>query len=193
MKKLTKRQIQAQNTQQRVYKTAVALMSEKGFQNITVSEICKKAGVSVGTFYNYFESKNDILDEIFKLADDYFYNMVSNQLTGSTAEDKIIEFFHAYAKYNFDNGIDFIKQLFNVHTKVFKAKGRHMQTVLKDIIIQGQKNGEIHGDMSSDEIVEYLFIAVRGIIYDWCLHDGEYDLIEFVNKYVKRLVKIFVY
>lgn len=65
-----------------------------------------------------------------------------------------------------------------------------MQSVLKNIIDYGKKSGEINTDMESDEIVRYLFIALRGVIFDWCLHDGNYDLIEFVTNYTRRLLKV---
>lgn len=188
--KLTKRQIQAQNTQKHVYKTAVELMKKNGFDNITVQQICNKANVSVGTFYNCFKSKNDILEEIFKLADDYFYNVVANKLKQRNTVDKIIQFFRYYATYNMSDGIDLSKQLYTTKNKLFITKGRYMQTILQNIIEEGQQKGEIHTNMTPEEIVEFLFISVRGVVYDWCLHDGQYDLEAFVVKYVKRLIKI---
>ena len=56
---------------------------------------------------------------------------------------------------------------------------------------KGQKNNEILKDMSPEDVTEYLFIAARGIIYNWCLYDGEYDLLEAMNKYMNRLIVIF--
>lgn len=190
--KNTKRQIQAQNTKDNVYRTAVDLMEKKGFQNITVEEICKKAGVSVGSFYNCFKSKNDILNEVYKVADDYFFNVVAHadDMKGGSTRDKIIRYFHYYADYNTSRGIEFVKQLYNVQNTLFITKGRYMQTVLQGIVEEGQKKGEVRTDMTSEEIVRYLFIAVRGIVYDWCLHNGQYDLNEFTVKYVKQLVSI---
>jgi len=46
--------------------------------------------------------------------------------------------------------------------------------------------------MSLKDMTEYLFIAARGISYDWCLYDGEYDLLEAMNKYINRLIIIFI-
>ena len=188
-KKLTKRQIQAINTQDKIYKTAVELIEIKGFQNITVEEICKKAGVSVGSFYNSFKSKNEILDTIFKLADDYFLNVVANNIKTGSTQEKIIKYFIYYADYNVDRGIDFVKQLYTVKNNLFATKGRSMQVVLEKIIEEGQNKEEITKDMTAEEIVRFLFIAVRGIVYDWCLHNGEYDLTETTRSYVSRLIK----
>nr|WP_307906030.1 TetR/AcrR family transcriptional regulator [Clostridium botulinum] len=72
MQEPTKRQIQAMNTKKKLYDISTELMKTKGYDNVTIQEICKKAGVSVGSFYHYFESKNDIFIELYKIADDFF-------------------------------------------------------------------------------------------------------------------------
>lgn len=190
--KLTKRQMQAKNTQNKIYCTAIDLLEKKGFENLTVEEICQKAGVSIGSFYNYFKSKNDILNIIYKVADDYFKDVVDDALKEGDSYEKILRFFKFYADYNAERGLDFIKHLYNSQNKVFITDGRHMQNVLQKIIEEGQEKGEIQTQMKPREMVEYLFIAARGVIYDWCLHDGEYDLSEFVVNYMEKLIKVFV-
>ncbi|WP_054877056.1 TetR/AcrR family transcriptional regulator [Oxobacter pfennigii] len=189
-KKLNKRQIQAQNTRDKIYNTAVEMMEKKGLNNITVEEICQKSGVSVGSFYNCFKSKNDILNEVYKLADDYFLNTVSPDLAKINGSyDKVIQFFKYYAEYNVNRGFDFVKQLYFVPNTLFITKGRPMQTVLKNIVEEGQRLREIGSSMPSEEIVEYFFIAARGVVYDWVLHGGSYNLSNFMESYIKRMVK----
>jgi len=189
-KKLTKRQVQAQNTHDKIYNIAIDLIEKKGFENITVAEICKVADVSVGSFYNCFKSKREILDRIFQLADDYFFTVVSDNIHEGTVQDKIIKFFNYYAQYNADRGIDFIKQLYTGKNNLFTTKGRPMQAVLQSIIENGQKTGQVSADMTAEEAVKFLFVAVRGVVYDWCLHDGEYDLTQSIDTYVRRLVRV---
>ncbi|VBB46452.1 putative Transcriptional regulator, TetR family [uncultured Paludibacter sp.] len=43
---------------------ALKLFSEKGFTSTSISDIAKKAGVSKGLLYNYFESKDELVREI---------------------------------------------------------------------------------------------------------------------------------
>ena len=186
---LTKRQIQAQNTQDIIYKTAIEMMEEKGFQNLKVEEICKTAGVSIGSFYNCFKSKNDILNEVFRQIDEYFKNSVIDKLKSGSSIDRIKVYFEIYADYNVDRGIEFVKQLYGVRNNLFITKGRYLQAILRDIIADGQEAGEITRSMTSDEIVEFLFIAIRGVIYHWCLYDGQFDLVNEVSVYINRLVK----
>ncbi len=53
--------------------TALELFAEKGFHTTSIEQIAKKAGISKGLTYNYFESKNAILEAILKTGFDAIY------------------------------------------------------------------------------------------------------------------------
>lgn len=191
MVKVTNRKLQAQATYENIYNAAMSLVEKEGFKNITVRKICEKAGVSIGSFYNYFNSKEDILNEIFKKADDFFLNVVANNLDGENAKEKIVKFFIYYAEYCKRDKLDQLKQIYNTSNPMFIKKGRPMQEVLKKVVEEGIEKGELITDMTPDEVVKFFFIALRGVIFDWCLHDGSYDLIQFTKEYTERLLKCF--
>ncbi|MEL7606725.1 hypothetical protein SDC9_65474 [bioreactor metagenome] len=189
--KINSRKIQAEATKNKIYKTAIKLMEQKGFNNMKIDDICTKAGVSVGSFYNYFKSKDDILIEIYKRGDVYFEETVRPNVKGKCAVENIIDYFEYYAKYNELTGVETAKQLFASANKLYISKGRNMQAVLTEIIKIGQENDEIIKDYEPEGITEYLFIAARGLCYDWASHDGSYNLREGMRKYMKLLVQIF--
>lgn len=189
IEKQTNRQVQAQHTKDNVYQVAIELFETKGFENITVDEICKVANVSTGTFYNVFKSKYEILDRIFALADDYFIETVKQHVLLGSASDRILTYFDYYALYNLKCGINFTKQLYNVKNNLFAKENRPMQIILKEIIEDGQNKKELDTSMSSNEIVQFLFICVRGLVYDWCLKDGLFDLRLEIQVLVTRLLK----
>lgn len=172
---LTKRQIKANETRDRIYQTALELLETQGYETIRIEDICQKAGVSIGSFYNYFSSKNDILELIFKKSDDYFKDQVSRKLSDMDAILGIVEYFRIYADYNAKTGITTLKHMYNPENKFF-AKKRGMQEVLEDVISRGQTEEKIKKDQTVEMIVEYLFILARGVVFDWCLKDGSYNL-----------------
>jgi AcrR family transcriptional regulator len=51
---------------QHVLKMAHQLFIEKGFQSTSIQDILDYSGISKGTFYNYFSSKNELLIALFK-------------------------------------------------------------------------------------------------------------------------------
>jgi len=187
--KQTNRQIQAQQTKDKVYQVAIHLFETKGFENITVDEICKVANVSTGTFYNVFKTKYEILDRIFELADIYFINVVKDKIIDLDYHEAILLFFDHYADYTLERGLTFTKQLYGVRNNLFAKDNRPMLLVLRDVIQNAINKKELKSSLSSDEIVQFLFVCVRGVVYDWCLRDGKFDLKNRIHEYVNRLIQ----
>jgi AcrR family transcriptional regulator len=185
---ITKRKEQALVTKDRIYSAAIDLMDRKGFENITIADISKEAGVSVGAFYHYFTSKNDILAEIFHKADEYFSTQVITGLKAENIPEKIVEYFDHYAKFNVRSGVELTQQLFNPKIKFFLKKDRPMLTILEDLIQEGQEKKEIRADEDPEELSRFLFVMARGIVFEWSLYDGSYDLEVTMHKYIERLV-----
>ncbi|KAA0820723.1 TetR/AcrR family transcriptional regulator, partial [Bacillus sp. AY2-1] len=65
-KNLTKRKQQALQTQNNIFLVFLNLTKKKEIKNITIEDICKKANISVGTFYHHFSSKEDIYQKLFQ-------------------------------------------------------------------------------------------------------------------------------
>jgi TetR/AcrR family transcriptional regulator, fatty acid metabolism regulator protein len=185
---ITSRKEQAEETKNRIYACAIQLMEQKGFGNFTIEDISQKAGVSVGAFYHYFDSKNDLLAEIFYRADEYFSTEFENSSRNSSIPEQIIEYFDHYAKFNVGSGVETTKQLFNPKIKFFIEEGRPMLVILEDLIRRGQEKKEIRADTDAKELVRYLMVMARGVVFEWSLYDGNYDLEARMRQYMEKLV-----
>lgn len=53
-------------TKQNLKQALVDLAAEKPFEQITVTELCKRAGTSRITFYAHYSDKYELLDEVFR-------------------------------------------------------------------------------------------------------------------------------
>lgn len=51
-------------TRNALFAAAIATVGEYGYAETSVARITEKAGVAQGTFYNYFESRQDLLDQL---------------------------------------------------------------------------------------------------------------------------------
>lgn len=58
------RQERSKETRRKLLRTAVRLWGERGFDAVTVEEICTDAGVGRTTFYLHFDSKEDLLSSL---------------------------------------------------------------------------------------------------------------------------------
>jgi AcrR family transcriptional regulator len=75
---------------QHVMDQAHQLFIEKGFQNTSIQEILDYSGISKGTFYNYFSSKNELIMDIFKSTFSKMEKERSNLLNGQDRSDPAI-------------------------------------------------------------------------------------------------------
>ena len=53
------------DTRTQIIEAAIDLFAKSGFWNTPTSKIVKHAQVSTGTLFNYFDSKNGLIDEVF--------------------------------------------------------------------------------------------------------------------------------
>jgi len=75
-----------------IYDSLIILLEGKQFEKVSVSEICKKAGVSRMTYYRNFNSKEDILTEHLNKVFQKYKETLNNKMSSSTLTN-IIPFF----------------------------------------------------------------------------------------------------
>ncbi len=88
--------------------SSLSVFEQKGFNNTRIKDITKKAGTSVGNFYNYFKSKEEVIEV----------------LISGLAELMISKFreLFVYFKDKRIPPISAVKNLFRGYAKMFKAK-----------------------------------------------------------------------
>lgn len=72
--------------------TALELFAEKGFHQTSISDITRKAGISKGLLYNYFESKDEVLKSIIQTGYDAAYDHLDLNNDRLLARDEFINF-----------------------------------------------------------------------------------------------------
>lgn len=184
------RQEQAQITKQKLFDAAYSLLQQKDFKDITINDIVARAGVSTGTFYLYYMSKLDVYYQTYVLADAYFLSEVAPRvMTGSTL-DRLLTYFDDYAHYNSDyTSIKLTKLLYNGENACFLRQDEGMHSVLVGIVEYGLVAGELDDTMSVKAHCAFLMNMARGLVYDWCIRDGAYDLKDAMRAAMLRLYR----
>ncbi len=78
--KKSRNEIQRQERKQQIVDVALELFSKNGFHGVSVNQIAKTCGISKGLMYNYFESKDALLDFILTdYAKDIYKELDVNQ------------------------------------------------------------------------------------------------------------------
>lgn len=80
------------HNKQKLIKATDALLKDRSITSITTKEITKIAGVSVGVFYNYFSSKEDVFKELIKTFINYSLKqmeVLQKEITGKNIRSEI--------------------------------------------------------------------------------------------------------
>jgi TetR/AcrR family fatty acid metabolism transcriptional regulator len=191
---LTSRDLQAMETRRKIFNTAAQLITEKGFDHVTVEEICKKSGVAKGLFYHYFNSKADIVIETYMDVDNKFSAEVM-ALPATTPYDRVIYAVSFQARYAKAKGLEFVKQIYkhqlDTGTSFFISEDRAFFRLIRDAIREGQQKNQLRSDFSAEVLTRLALSISRGITYDWCLHDGDYDIEEVMRRSFLMLLPSF--
>ena len=58
---LSKQQLKSQETKAKIFRAAKHILQKKGYEQLSIKNICEEAGVSNGSFYHHFKTKDDLL------------------------------------------------------------------------------------------------------------------------------------
>lgn len=193
MDKLTKRQIQAQNTKQHILNVAYELLKHKTLDEISIKEICTSANISIGAFYHHFENKESIFIEFYKDIDKYFEETIIPKLIKEDPINAILDYLSIQCQHALNTGIDFVKNTYkaqiNNATSFILSESRPLPNGLSILIQKAKDTGKIRSDLSVNSLTCELLIISRGCIYYWCISNGTSPLIETVRKMASNYLK----
>ena len=91
MTKKTSRQLQAEETRKRIVLCYLDIIREKPPNEVKITELCQRAGVSVGTYYHHFKNKYSVIRDIYYHIDERF-NVVCQELQADSYVDRVLEY-----------------------------------------------------------------------------------------------------
>lgn len=197
-KPLTNRQQKSLETKQRIFNSACKLFAEKGFDNVTMEDITSAVGLTSGTFYRHFKTKQEILAIVYANLDVYyqeFYDTVicSEKYRDTSAITRLL----AFTEYNMEtcvkDGLEFVNVIYRymVQSTEFERSmnnpDRIYFRIVRSLIKEGQDKGEIRRDLPHETLAFDLAMLTRGCIVDWEMHKKPGSL----NKWSETLLKCY--
>lgn len=201
------RKEKAQLTKKKIFETAVQLINEKGYDNVTISEVCKDAGVGKGTFYVHFESKEDILkatyyadmsNYVLKNFDDFIlneYKEYSEKNPEKSLKEKIVRFLKSEFMFAEHIGYDLICRVYltnlsdSINGKNTHFENREFLGKLKELVSEGIENKVFTKYKCVDELILYIESFARGIMTTWCLAQGSFNLVEKGEGFIRNMIE----
>lgn len=162
-----------------IFHVALELFRTVGYECTTIQDICERANVSVGAFYYYYRSKQDIVIDLCRKLDNLLEkNFMRRQFDDPFAG--LLEVVRSQMGYWQEQGFRIPTQIFKnqltASEQFFLDGDRSFYRILRKLIMQAFAEKRIQPDFTQETVLNTLLRMIRGEMYDWCLHDGNYDL-----------------
>ena len=173
------RQARAAETRKRIVAAAKKLITENGFENVSIEEIAKEAEVSTGSFYTYFKKKEDVIEELNQLS---FYRLaeITNEMKDKGLDDRLKYYCRQFLAEIERVGIEICRQWIrnNITPVNMEISGKettkynHDYLAMKSLLEEGISRGELAADTPVDEMALYINAQLYGLMVAWCMTDA---------------------
>lgn len=166
----------------KIVAAAWELFHDKGYNHTTVDDIIELSETSKGSFYYYFNTKDELLNTLSSVLDDFYEELESRMNSDMNCFVKLL-FLNAEIHTMMEQKIS-IDILASLYSTQLVAQGqshlldqnRKYYKLISRIVEDGQKQGQIRADRSVRDIVNYYAMCERALVSDWCLNKGNYSL-----------------
>ncbi|WP_245810062.1 TetR/AcrR family transcriptional regulator [Hydrogenobacter hydrogenophilus] len=163
------------DTREKLISSAKKLFSQKGYYETKVSDIVADAGLSQGTFYLYFRSKEDIFKELVRIMSEKVLNLLEEYARKDDDVEKIIkdatlEFFRIMYEEK-PIAYIFLFQLVATNEEfreMYFEKNKKVRKLLRVIAEKGIRSGKF-AYKNAENIVNILMGYVRIVYLDYLL------------------------
>ena len=188
--KLSKQQQKSKETKERIFQAAKEILRKNGYENLSIKNICEVAGVSNGSFYHHFQSKDDLLSyhlEEQPSIDPGLLDIPSNK---DSAKKAIVEVYLNYASYCEVLGVDFIAGYYHTRNQSLNPDIRTERpypiVTVQQYLEKAVAADAIRLKLSIEEVVTDIRMLVIGNAFEWSLRNGEVDMKENIRRSISH-------
>ena len=181
----------------RIVTAAWQLFHEKGYNGTTVDDIIALSGTSKGSFYYYFNTKDELLNTLSVILDDFYEELESRMNPDLNSFVKLLNVnYEAHKMIEENISIDLIASLYSTQLvsqgqRNLLDQNRKYYKFITSIVTEGQMREQIRNDMSAIEITKYFTMCERALVSDWCLSRGEFSLSEYSHRCMPVMLEHF--
>lgn len=184
-------------TKEFIRECAFGLFKDKGYDNVSVADICSKAGISRSAFYYYFKTKSQVLGSLFSDIIPDNNDIIKEKQMTEDAWSFLWWFLCLYA----DRCVSLGKTLLSIFMMV-SLKDRMQPflpydtlqffAILDDTVRKGQETGKFGNKWMYRYIVGAIRSILLGISFDWCnsIEHGDFEYKHALELQLRSLLEV---
>lgn len=183
---LSKQQLKSKETKERIFQAAIRILQRNGYENLSIKNICEEAGVSNGSFYHHFKTKDDLLSYYIEAQPTINPELLAAPSDKDSAKAAIVEVYLNYATYCKELGVEFVAGYYNPHNQALNPDIR-TERPYPIVTVQQYLEKAVYSEcislnLSISEVVTDIRMIVIGNAFEWAMRNGEVDFEENIRR-----------
>lgn len=176
---LSKQQQKSKATKEKIFQAAKAILKKKGYEELSIKNICEEAGVSNGSFYHHFKTKDDLLSYYIEEQPSINPDVLELPENASEAKEAIIRVYLNYVAYCEELGVEFMAGYYDTKNQALNVAIRTERpypiVTVQNYVERAVEAGKIRLDGEIEGFTTDIRMIVIGNVFEWCLRNGEVD------------------
>jgi AcrR family transcriptional regulator len=181
---------------QQIIETALRMFRERGYDNTRIDDIVQVLDISQPTFFRYFPSKDAVLREVGRRAFARQAESLKSELNSkATTAERLRHFYETLAKITEEGrplwqAVIVTGAMDPVRSPELRGPEEATVSLLREIIAQGQKRGEVTRAFPAVHLAEFMEGLFNTVVRQWAvdLH-GPHTLADRVGSSVEFFLR----
>ncbi len=188
-RELSRQQMKSKETKARIFKAAKDILRKKGYEELSIKNICEEAGVSNGSFYHHFKTKDDLLSYYIEEQPGINPDLSELPADAKDAKETIIYVYINYVRYCEELGVEFMSNYYTPKNQslnpLIRTERPYPIVTVQNYIRKCIDAGIIAPKVSLDALSTDIRMIVIGNVFEWCLKQGKADFEENMRRSLK--------
>ena len=192
---MNRRERKKAETRLHIIDEAMQLFREKGFDNVSMEHIASTADIAKATLYKYFPVKEAIIAGYWKNRVTQKNNLIPQLLSTAPDTKGRLSTVFLVAATNFKSEPEFARIQFRYQFQEIGNNPSSEETrsgfelFLEELLIQGQKLGDIRGDIPASDMASHMLLLFTSTCLFWFSSPDKFPLEDRLNQTIDIFIK----
>lgn len=193
-KNYTRRKQRGSETLRKLKDSAIRLINERGYEQVTVEDICADCGLSKGAFYHHFKAKVELVSALEADVNTKL-TQVLEEMKDRDILDKLLVLNGILIGSAADNGFELARErcIYNLqgqYTKDADSESYAVRSreIVRQLLVEAVEKRQLSAELPVEELVELISVFGSGILSNWCVYNGSFPVKDKSNRLFSLMI-----
>ena len=176
---ISRQQQKSRETKEKIFQAAKRILGKKGYEELSIKNICEEAGVSNGSFYHHFKTKDDLLSYYIEDQPKIELDLLELPADVEGVKRGIIQVYMNYVEYCRELGVEFMSEYYDTKNQALNAAIRTERpypiVTVQAYVEKAIAAGIVKLNVKIEEFTTDIRMIVIGNVFEWCVKSGKAD------------------